>query len=148
MQGQRLMQQQVACHVAVNVSITERLVTRLRETGRGADRPQSALTAAETALTTVGTHYYSFKPGILRYRSCEAGIWVPDHMLVSLWLKHFACVVWRSWQYMLKENFRWDNGDGPFTDEFHFPLFRLDCRRHINRRCEESFEDACVVVER
>ena len=39
MQGQR--QQQVARHFGVHVSTIERLVRRLRETGRVADRPQS-----------------------------------------------------------------------------------------------------------
>ena len=39
MQGQR--QQQVANHFGVNVSTTERLVRRLRETGHLADRPRS-----------------------------------------------------------------------------------------------------------
>ena len=39
MQGQR--QQQVANHFGVNVSTTERLVRRLRETGYLADRPRS-----------------------------------------------------------------------------------------------------------
>ena len=76
MHGQR--QQQVANHFGVNVSTTERLVRRLRETGHLADRPWSGrprvtsrrqdrtiplahlrnrhLTATETALNTVGTH--------------------------------------------------------------------------------------------
>ena len=75
MQGQR--QQQVANHFGVNVSTTERLVRRLRETGHLADRQRSGrpratsrrqrtirlahlrnrhLTATETALNTVGTH--------------------------------------------------------------------------------------------
>ena len=39
MQGQR--QQQVARHFGVHVSTIERLVRRLRETGRVADRPRS-----------------------------------------------------------------------------------------------------------
>ena len=39
MQGQR--QQQVANHFGVNISIIERLVRRLRETGHLADRPRS-----------------------------------------------------------------------------------------------------------
>jgi transposase len=76
MQGQR--QQQVALQFGVNVSTIERLVRRLRDTGRVADRPQRGrlrvttphqdrtirlahlrnrhVTATETALTMVGNH--------------------------------------------------------------------------------------------
>ena len=82
MQGQR--QQQVANHFGVNFSTIERLVRRLRETGHLADRPRSGrprvtsrrqdrtillahlrnrhLTAAETALNTVGTHNRQISP--------------------------------------------------------------------------------------
>ena len=91
MQGQR--QQQVANHFGVtcNVSTIERLVRRLRETGRHlADRPLSGrprvtsrrqdrtirlahlrnrhLTATETALNTVGTHNRQISPKIVRSR--------------------------------------------------------------------------------
>jgi transposase len=76
MQGQR--QQQVDLHFGVNVSTVERLVLRLRDTRRVADRPRRGhprittprqdraiclahlrnrhVTATETALTTVGNH--------------------------------------------------------------------------------------------
>ena len=80
----------------VNVSTTERLVIRLRETGRVSDRPRSGLprltsrrqvsairlshlrnrrlTATETVLTIVGTHYHPVHPGTKRNRLREAGI--------------------------------------------------------------------------
>jgi transposase len=76
MQGQR--QQHFALHFGVNVSTVERLVRRLRDTRRVADRPRRGrpriatprqdraiclahlrnrhVTATETALTTVGNH--------------------------------------------------------------------------------------------
>ena len=38
-------------------------------------------------------------------------------------------------------------GTGPSTDEFYFAFFRLDGRRHINRRCGE-IADTCVVDSR
>ena len=76
MQGQR--QQKVGLQFGVNVSTKERLVCRLRDTGRVADRPRRGcprvttprqdraihlahlhnrhVTVTETALTTVGNH--------------------------------------------------------------------------------------------
>jgi transposase len=71
MQGQR--QQKVGLQFGVNVSTKERLVCRLRDTGRVADRPRVTtprqdraihlahlhnrhVTVTETALTTVGNH--------------------------------------------------------------------------------------------
>jgi transposase len=81
MQGQR---QQVALQFGVNVSTIERLVRRLRDTGRVADRPRRGrarvttprqerairlahlrnrhVTATETALTTVGNHNRHIHP--------------------------------------------------------------------------------------
>ena len=94
MQGQR--QQQVANHFGVNVSTIERLVRRLRETGHLADRPRSGrprvtsrrqdrtirlahlrnrhLTATETALNTVGTHYRLISPKTVGCRLREIGL--------------------------------------------------------------------------
>ena len=82
MQGQR--QQQVALQFGVNVSTIERLVRRLRDTGRVTDRPRWGrprvttprqnraiclahmrnrhVTAAETALNTVGNHNRHIHP--------------------------------------------------------------------------------------
>ena len=94
MQGQR--QQQVANDFGVNVSIIERLVRRLRETGHLADRPRSGrprvtsrrqdrtirlahlrnrhLTAIETALDTVGTHNRQISPKTVGSRLREIGL--------------------------------------------------------------------------
>ena len=85
MQGQR--QQQVARHFGVYVSTTERLVRRLRETGRVADRPRSGrprvtsqrlryrhLTATETAVNTVGSNNRRIHPKTVRNRLREFGL--------------------------------------------------------------------------
>ena len=92
MQGQR--QQQVARHF--DVSTIERLVRRLRETGRVADRPRSGrprvtsqrqdrairlahlrnrhLTATETMVNTVGSHNRRIHPKTVRNRLREFGL--------------------------------------------------------------------------
>ena len=94
MQGQR--QQQVARHFGVHVSTIERLVRRLSETGRVADRPRSGrprvtsqrqdrairlahlrnrhLTATETAVNTVGSHNRRIHPKTVRNRLREFGL--------------------------------------------------------------------------
>ena len=99
MQGQR--QKQVARHFGVHVSTIERLVRRLRETGRVADRPRSGrprvtsqrqdrairlahlrnrhlrnrhLTATETAVNTVGSHNRLIHPKTARNRLREFGL--------------------------------------------------------------------------
>jgi transposase len=94
MQGQR--QQQVALQFGVNVSTIDRLVRRLRDTGRVADRPWRGrpyvatprqyraiylallrnrhVTATETALTTVGNHNRHIHPKTVRNRLREFGL--------------------------------------------------------------------------
>ena len=94
MQGQR--PQQVARHFGVHVSTIERLVRRLRETGRVADRSRSGLprvtsrrqdrvirlthlrnrhlTATETAVNTVGSHNRRIHPKTVRNRLREFGL--------------------------------------------------------------------------
>ena len=94
MQGQR--QQQVALQFGVNVSTIERLVRRLRDTGRVADRPRRArpcvtmprqdrairlaylrnrhVTATEIALTTVGNHNRHIQPKTVSDRLREFGL--------------------------------------------------------------------------
>ena len=94
MQGQR--QQQVARHFGVHVSTIERLVRRLRETGRVADRLRSGrsrvtsqrqdrairlahlrnrhFTATETAVNTVGSHNRRIHPKTVRNRLREFGL--------------------------------------------------------------------------
>ena len=92
-QGQR---QQIALQFGVNVSIIERLVRRLRDTGRVADRPRRGcplittprqdraihfahlrnrhVTATETALTTVGNLNRHFHPKTVRNQLREFGL--------------------------------------------------------------------------
>ena len=94
MQGQR--QQQVAFQFGVNVSTIERLVRRLRDTGRVADRQRRGrlrvktprqdraihlahlrnrhVTATETTLTTVGNHNRHIHPKTVRNRLREFGL--------------------------------------------------------------------------
>ena len=92
MQGQK--QQQVAMQFGVNVSTIERLVRlvrRLRETGRVADRPRVTslrqdrairlshlhnrhVTATETASNTVGNHNRHNHPKTVRNRLREVGL--------------------------------------------------------------------------
>ena len=94
MQGQR--QQQVALQFGVNASTTERIVRRLRDTGRVADRPRRRrprvtpprqdrpfrlahlrnrhVIATETALTTVGNHNRHIHPKTVRNRLREFGL--------------------------------------------------------------------------
>jgi transposase-like protein len=109
MQGQR--QQQVALQFDVNVSTIERLVRRLRDNGRVADRPRRGclcvmmphqdrairlahlrnrhVTATETALTTVGNHNCHIHPKtekpIVRVWSASSSTlhWFSSHSCTS-----------------------------------------------------------------
>ena len=94
MQGQT--QRQVAMQFGMNVSTIERLVHRLRETGRLADRPRTGrprvttqhqdrairlahlrnryVTATETANNTIGNHDRHIHPKTVRNRLREAGL--------------------------------------------------------------------------
>jgi transposase len=94
MQGQ--MQQQVALQFGVNVSTVERLVRRLRDTRRVADRPRRGrprittprqdraiflahlrnrhVTATETAITTVSNHNRHIHPKTVRNRLREISL--------------------------------------------------------------------------
>ena len=97
-QGQ--LQNQVARHFGVNVSTIERLVRRLRETGRLADRPRSGrprvtsrrqdryivvshvrnrrLTAVESALIVRGNHGHPISLKTVRNQSREVGVRAKD----------------------------------------------------------------------
>ena len=126
MQGQR--QQQAALQFGVNVSVIERLVRRLRDTGRVADRPQWGrlrvmmprqdrairlahlrnrhVTATETALTTVGNHNCHIHPKTVRNRLHEFGLQLVDLILVLFSLVHVAHVIWLGWRHMVPDNFQ------------------------------------------
>ena len=72
MQGQR--QQQVALQFGVNVSTIERLVRRLRDTGRVADRPRETTPRQDRAihLAHLGNHH--IRPKTVRNRLHEFGL--------------------------------------------------------------------------
>ena len=167
MQGQR--QQQVARHFGVHVSTIERLVRRLRETGRVADRPRSGrprvtsqrqdrairlahlrnrhLTATETAVNTVGSHNRRIHPKTVRNRLREFGLRArrPN---VGLPLnrarraRRMACVTAQAPRRFPIRQWR----RVFFTDECRFPRFRGDGQRLLYRRRGERFADAFVFM--
>ena len=165
MQGQR--QQQVTRHFGVHISTIERLVRRLRETGRVADRPRSgrprvtsqrqdrAIRLAicvivtsrprKTVVNMVGSHNRRIHPKIVRNRLLKFGLQArrPN---VGLPLNR-ACrghhMAWVTAQAPRRFPMRlWRRVF--FTDESRFTLFRADGRRHLYRRLGERFADACV----
>ena len=162
MQGQR--QQQVARHFG---STIERLVRRLRETGRVADRPRSGrprvtsqrqdrairlphlrnrhLTATETAVNTVGSHNRRIHPKTVRNRLCEFGLQArrPNVGLPLNRARRARRMAWVTAH--APRRFRMRQWRHVFvTDEFRFTLFRADGRRRLYRRRGERFADACV----
>ena len=163
MQGQR--QQHVARHFGVHVSTIERLVRRLRETGRVADRPRSGrvtsqrqdrairlahlrnrhLTATETAVNTVGSHNRPIHPKIVRNRLREFGLRArrPNVGLPLSRARSARRMAWVTAQAPRRFPMRqWRRVF--FTDESRFTLFRADGRRRLYRRRGERFADACV----
>ena len=156
MQGQ--WQQQVALQFGVNVSTTERLVRRLIDTGRVADRPRVTaphqdrairlahlrnrhVTATETALTTVGNHNCHIHPKTVRNRLHEFGLqtrrpYIGFILTRARRARHMAWMAahgprqfpMRQWRRVF------------FIDESWFTLFRLDGRRR-----GEHFIDACIL---
>ena len=155
MQGQR--QQQVARHFGVDVSTIERLVRRLRETGRVADRPRSGrprvtsqrqdrairlahlrnrhLTATETAVNTVGSHNRRIHPKTVRNRLREFGLRArrPNVGLPLNRARRARRMAWVTAQAPRRFPMRqWRRVF--FTDESRFTLFRADGRRRLYRR--------------
>ena len=142
MQGQR--QQKVALQFGVNVSTIERLVRRLRDTGRVADRPHVMtpcqdrairlahlrnrhVTGIEAALTTVGNHNRHIHPKTVRNRLREFGLQAcqPYIGFPLTRARRARRMVWlaahgprqfpmRKWRQVF------------FTDESRFTLFRPD----------------------
>ena len=165
MQGQR--QQQVARHFDVHVSTTERLVRRLKETGRVADRPRSGrprvtsqrqdrtirlahlrnrhLTATETAVNTVGSHNRRIHPKTVRNRLREFGLRAsrPNVGKPLNRARRARSIAWVTalapTRFPMKQ---WRRVF--FTDESRFTLFRADGRHHLYRRRGKRFADACV----
>ena len=96
----------------VNVSTTELLVHRLRDTGRVVDRPQREhqhittprqdraiylahlcnchVTATETALTTVGNHNHHIHPKTVRKRLHEFGLRARRPYMSTFRREHFS----------------------------------------------------------
>ena len=71
-----------------------------------------------------------------------------SRMSVRHWLRHLACVVWRGWRHMPKEDFRWGSGDWSFfTDESRFTLFRRDGWRHVNQHRGDRLDDASRGID-
>ena len=165
MQGQR--QQQAARHFGVHVSTIERLVRRLRETGRVADRSLSGhlrvtsqrqdrairlvhlrnrhLTATETVVNTVGSHNRRIHPKTVRNRLREFGPrarrpYVGLPLNRARRARRMAWVTARAPRGVPMRHWR----RVFFTDESRFTLFRADGRRRLYRRCGEQFADACV----
>ena len=147
MQGQR--QQQVANHFGVNVSTTERLVRRLRETGHLADRPRSGrprvtlrrqdrtlrlahlrnrhLTATETALITVGTHNRQISLKTVGSRLREIGLQAhrPYVGLPLTQARRLRCMAWLTAQApRLFPMRQWRQV--LFTDESRFTVYLAD----------------------
>ena len=164
MQGQR--QQQVTRHFGVHVSTIERLVLRLRETGRVADRPRSGrprvtsqcqdrairlahlrnrqLTAMETAENMVGSHIRRIHPKTVRNRLCQFGLRAcrPNVGLPLNWACRARRMAWVTAQAPRHFPMRqWKRVF--FTDESRFTPFRADGRRRLYRCRGEQFADAC-----
>ena len=165
MQGQR--QQQVARHFGVHVSTIERLVQRLRETGRVADRPRSGrprvmsqrrdrairlahlrnchLMAMETAVNTVGSHNCRIHPKTVRNWLREFGLRArrPNIGLPLYRARGMHHMAWVTAQAPRRFPMRqWRSVF--FADESRFTLFRADRRRRLYRRRGERFADARV----
>ena len=138
----------------MQVSTTERLVRRLRITGRVADRPRSErprvtsqrqdrairlahlpnrhLTATETAVNTVGSHNRRIHPKTVRNRSREFGLRAcrPNVGLPLNRAHRERCMAWVTAQASRCFPMRqWRRVF--FTDESRFTLFLADGRRRL-----------------
>ena len=106
-------QWQVAMQFGVNVSTIERLVRRLRETGRLADRPRTGRPRVTTRrqdrairLAHLRNRYVTAtetanNSDYVR-RVCDVDV----HALVCLSLVHVARVEWLGWRHMPPEYFQ------------------------------------------
>ena len=168
MQDQR--QQQVALQFGVNVSTKERLVRRLRDTGRVAGRPRRGrpcvttprqdraihlvhlgnrhVTATEPAFTTVGNHNRHIHPKTVRNRLREFGLrarrpYIGFPLTRSCRARRMAWLAAHGPRQFPMRQWR----QVFFTDESRFTLFRPNDRPRIYRyrRRGERFADACVL---
>ena len=161
-------QQQVAAHFGVHIRTIERLVQRLRVTGRVNDRPRSGrprvttprqdrfmtlshlrnrhLTASETANNTLGSHNRHIHPDTVRNRLRDNGLRArrPYVGLPLTPVRRQRRLAWL--QAHSPRNFpmrQWRRVF--FTDESRFTLYRSDGRRRVYRRRGERYTDACVA---
>ena len=166
MQGQ--LQNQVARHFGVNVSTIERLVRRLRETGRLADRPRSgrprltsrrqdrytvvshmrnrSLTAVECALNIGGNHGRPINSKTVRNRLRRLGIrarrpYVDPHLTPARRQRRMALVAAHAPQRFPLRQWR----QVFFIYESRFSLYLFDGWQRVYRRNGERFADTCVV---
>ena len=151
----------------MHVSTIERLVRRLRETGRIADRPRYGrprvtsqrqdrairlahlrnrhLTATETAVNTVGSYNRRIDPKTVRNRLREFGLQArcPNIGLPLNRARRVRRMAWVTAQAPRRFPMRqWRRVF--FTDDSRFTLFCADGRRRLYRRRGERFADACV----
>ncbi|XP_060083891.1 uncharacterized protein LOC132563146 [Ylistrum balloti] len=168
LQGQG--QLQVAAHFGVHIRTIQRLVQRVRVTGRVIDRPRTGrprvttphqdrfirlshlrnchLTATETANNTIGSHNRHIHPNTVRNRLRVNGLRT-RRPYVGLPLTP-ACRQRRlAWlQAHSPRNFpmrQWRRVF--FTDESRFTLYRSDGRRRVYRRRGERYTDACLAEQ-
>ena len=151
----------------MHVSTIERLVRRLRKTGRVADQPRSGrprvtsqrqdrairlahlrnrhLTATETAVDTVGSHNRRIHPKTVRNRLRDFGLRIrrPNVGLPLNRARRARRMAWVTAQAPRRFPIRqWRRVF--FTDESRSTLFRSDGRRRLYRRRRERFADACI----
>ena len=163
MQGESKLQ--VARCFGVHRSTIKRLIVRLRDTGRVADRPRSGRprvtsqreyrfmrvahlrnrdrTAAEIARNTRG-HRPKY-PGTVRSRMREASLRTrrPYAGLPFTPLRRARRMEWLVAHSPMRFPMRrWRQV--LFTDDSHFTLFRPDGRRRVYRRRWERFADVCI----
>ena len=144
--------------------LNQRLVRRLRETGRVADRPRSghprvtsqrqdrAIRLAHlrnrhltATVNTVGSDNRRIHPKTVRNRLREFGLRArrPNVGLPLNRTRHARRMAWVTAQAPRRFPMRqWRRVF--FTDESRFTLFRADGRRRLYRRRGERFADACV----
>jgi len=161
-------QQQVAARFNVHISTIERLVRRMRETGRLADRPRTGRprvttprqdrairlahlrnrhrTASETANNIIGDHGRHIHADTVRNRLRVHGLRA-RRPYVGLQLTAPRRARRRAWLAAHSpQNFpmrQWRRV--LFTDESRFTLYRSDGRRRVYRRRGERYADACVI---
>jgi hypothetical protein len=152
----------------VNVFTIERLVRRLRDTGRVADRSRRGrsrvttprqdrairlahlrnrhVPATETALSTVGNHNRHIHPKTVRNRLREFSLrarrpYIGLPLTRARRARRMALLAAHGPRQFPMRQWR----RVFFTDESRFTLFRPDGRRRVYRSRGEHFADVCVL---